>query len=202
MLSAQEGERIRLARELHDEVGQSVTALMLAMDHAAQRADAGVEPELRDAQESARALSAELRRIVRRLRPEALDDLGLVSALLVLTERFSDQTGVLVHRRIRSPLPALTPETELVIYRVAQEGLTNVARHAEASAVVLELYPTEDGLTLRVTDDGRGLDGAEDGAGITGMRERALLINGSLDVSSSGEAGVTVQLDAPLRPSG
>lgn len=197
MLAAQEGERTRLARELHDEIGQSITGLMLEIDHAARHSSNEIEPELQEARETARGLSDELRRIVRRLRPEALDDLGLPSALAALTDGFADQTGVSVRRRVETPLPPLTRETELVIYRVAQECLTNIARHAEASRVALELRANGDSLDLRVTDDGRGLYDVRPGTGITGMRERALLIHGRLRVGTGPQGGVTVALSIP-----
>ena len=197
MLAAQEGERTRLARELHDEIGQSITGLMLEIDHAARHSSTEIEPELQEARETARGLSDEVRRIVRRLRPEALDDLGLPSALAALIDGFADQTRISVRHRVQAPLPSLPPETELVIYRVAQECLTNVARHAEASQVALELRANGDSLDLRVTDDGRGLNDARPGTGITGMRERALLINGRLRVSTGPQGGVTVALSIP-----
>lgn len=198
MLAAQEGERTRLARELHDEIGQSITGLMLDIDHAARHSSREVGSELREARETARGLSDELRRIVRRLRPEALDDLGLASALAALTDGFTDQSGIPVRHLVHAPLPALSPEAELVTYRVAQECLTNVARHADASEVVLELGADGDVLTLRVTDDGRGMKDAQPGTGITGMRERALLVNARLRVAPGPEGGVTVSLSVPI----
>ena len=202
MLAAQEGERKRLARELHDQIGQSITGLMLEVDHAARHSPEEIEPELGDARETARGLSEELRRIVRRLRPEALDDLGLASALAALIDGFRYQSGVSARHRVHSPLPRLSPEAELVIYRVAQEGLTNVARHAKASEVVLELRPDGDALHLTVTDDGLGLRGAPPGAGITGMRERALLVNARMSVESRPEGGVIVSMLVPIGSGG
>jgi two-component system, NarL family, sensor histidine kinase UhpB len=196
MLAAEERERRRLARELHDQVGQTVTALMLEVGHAADRAPE-VRGELRDAQEAARALSDDVSRIVRRLRPEALDDLGLTSALTVLGEQFSQRSGIDVRRRLASQVPPLDPEAEVVLYRVAQESLTNVARHAGASRIQLSLMALEAGVRLEVSDDGKGLDGATPGNGIRGMRERALLVGGRLAVQSTPTGGVNVRLDVP-----
>jgi two-component system sensor histidine kinase UhpB len=196
MLAAEEGERRRLALELHDQVGQTLTALMLEVGHAAERAPE-VRSELREAQEAARALSEDVRQIVRRLRPEALDDLGLTSALTVLGEQFSHRSGIAVRRRFASELPPLDPEAEVVLYRVAQESLTNVARHADASRVQLSLLASDAGVRLEVSDDGHGFDGALPGNGIRGMRERALLVGGRLTVQSTPAGGVTVRLDVP-----
>ena len=196
MLAAQEAERRRLARELHDQVGQTLTALMLEVGHAAERAPE-VRAELRDAQEAARALSEDVREIVRQLRPEALDDLGLTSALTVLAEEFSERSGIGLRRRFASQLPPLGAETELVLYRVAQESLTNVARHADASRVELSLLALDDGVRLEISDDGHGLNGATPGNGIRGMRERAMLVGGRLAIESPPSGGVSVRLDLP-----
>jgi two-component system sensor histidine kinase UhpB len=196
MLAAQEAERRRLARELHDQVGQTLTALMLEVGHVAERAPE-VREDLREAQEAARALSDDVREIVRQLRPEALDDLGLTSALTVLSEQFSERSGVDVRRRFAAELPPLDSEAELVLYRVAQESLTNVARHAEASHVELSLATLDGGVRLEIADDGCGLNDAAPGNGIRGMRERALLVGGLLAIESLPPGGVSVRLDVP-----
>src|SRR5918994_2951790 len=167
-LAAQEEERIRIARELHDEVGQALTAVLLQLD----RADAGGEAgeRIEEAREAARATLEEVRAIARNLRPEALDDLGLAAALRQLCNE-AERAGVQVERRI-SPEVRLAPEVELVVYRVAQEAITNVLRHAAAERLVCVLEPTGDGAELCVTDDGRGLGGAPAGSGMQGMRGR------------------------------
>lgn len=196
MLAAQESERVRLARELHDEVGQVVTGLILEIDHAARVAPAEVRGRLADAREAARGLSRELGEIVSRLRPETLDDLGLASALTVLGDEFTDQTGIPVHRKLAVLPEALTDDAELAVYRVAQESLTNIARHSGASEVSLELRPTGEMVLLRIADNGRGLDG-EEGNGVRGMRERAMLVGGSLTVAPSRPRGTEVRLSVP-----
>lgn len=197
-LLAQETERRRIAQELHDEVGQSMTAILLTLKRVADDAPAALRTELHEAQEITRESLDEVRRLVRRLRPGVLDDLGLVSALTSLTEDFATHTGLQVSRRFDTDLPTLAPETELVLYRVAQESLTNVARHADAEQVVVALRHAEPGVLLTVTDDGSGIRAPREGAGIRGMRERALLIGGRLDITPAPRTGTRVQLTAPV----
>ncbi|MGW5491429.1 sensor histidine kinase [Streptomyces olivaceoviridis] len=197
-LLAQEVERRRIAQELHDEVGQSMTAILLGLKRAADDAPAALREELHEAQEITRESLDEVRRLVRRLRPGVLDDLGLVSALTSLTEDFATHTGLRVSRRFDADLPALAPETELVLYRVAQESLTNVARHADAQRVTVALRHADDSVVLTVTDDGSGIKAPREGAGIRGMRERALLIGGSLEITPAAGTGTRVQLTASV----
>jgi two-component system, NarL family, sensor histidine kinase UhpB len=196
-LMAQETERQRIAQELHDEIGQSLTAVILQLKRVGEKAPLELQEQLLEVQEAARASLDEVRQIARRLRPGVLDDLGLVSALTALATSFSEQAGLPVSRRFARSIPPLSREVELVLYRVAQEGLTNVARHANASRAELSLDRSATGVTLRVTDDGRGLDGAIDGDGLRGMRERALLIGGNLRVDSPPRGGVQVLLEVP-----
>jgi two-component system sensor histidine kinase UhpB len=171
---------------------------MLAIDGAAETAGPETQPRLAELRETTRALSGELEAIVTRLRPEALDDLGLRSAVVLLTERFAAQTGIAVTRRVADPLAALDPETELVIYRIGQEALTNAARHSGASEVVFELEADGDSARLQVTDDGHGIGAAVPGAGIGGMLERALLIDAKLRIGAGPEGrGTRVVLDVP-----
>jgi two-component system sensor histidine kinase UhpB len=197
-LLAQEAERRRIAQELHDEVGQSMTAILLELKRASDEAPPPLREQLHDVQEITRESLDEVRRLARRLRPGVLDDLGLVSALTSLTEDFATHTGLQVTRRLDADLPALEPETELVLYRVAQESMTNVARHADATRVTVALRHTDDHVVLAVTDDGCGVEAPREGAGIRGMRERALLIGGSLDITPAPDTGTRVQLTAPV----
>jgi len=191
-LGAQEGERLRIARELHDEVGQALTAVLLQLD----RAQAGVGGEsgerIREARETARATLEEVRVIARNLRPEALDDLGLAAALRQLCVE-AERTGVLVERVISASV-TLDEEAEVVVYRVAQEAMTNALRHAGAEKIVLTLQRDTELTFLRVLDDGRGIAEAADGAGVRGMRERALLVGGTLEVAGSPGGGTSVTL--------
>ncbi|MEU0110941.1 sensor histidine kinase [Streptomyces sp. NPDC006251] len=198
VLLAQEAERRRIAQELHDEVGQSMAAILLGLKRAADDAPGPLREDLREVQEITRDSLDEVRRLVRRLRPGVLDDLGLVSALTSLTEDFATHTGLQVTRRFAADLPPLEPETELVLYRVAQESLTNAARHADAEGVVVTLGHSDTRVILAVTDDGCGIKAPREGAGILGMRERALLVGATLDITPAPRAGTQVKLTVPL----
>ncbi|MGW0188678.1 HAMP domain-containing sensor histidine kinase [Streptomyces sp. NPDC003362] len=198
VLLAQEAERRRIAQELHDEVGQSMTAILLVLKRAADDAPEPLREDLRQAQEITRESLDEVRRLVRRLRPGVLDDLGLVSALTSLTQDFAVHTGLHVVRRFDTDLPALDEGSELVLYRVAQESLTNAARHADARRVEVSLHRSDDAVTLEITDDGRGIEAPCEGAGIRGMRERALLAGAGLDITSTPGTGTRIRLVTPV----
>jgi two-component system sensor histidine kinase UhpB len=197
ILAAQEGERSRIARELHDEVGQMLTAVALRAERAG--ADTVGQGEALD--EIARTVVQsieDVQRIGRELRPEALDDLGLVSALIALCSRVERQGTVSVYRELDWRLERLSAEAELVIYRVAQEALTNVLRHAEAGAVTVALERRDGRVVLAVRDDGRGLPDVRREGGLAGMRERALLIDADLDVRSAAGGGTEIVLSVPV----
>ena len=162
-LAAQEGERQRIAQELHDEIGQSLTVVLLGLKRVLDRAPDELRDEVSTAAELTRGSLDEVRRVARRLRPGVLEDLGLVSALSALATDFAQASEVPVTRTLDQRLPELSRDAELVLYRIAQEGLTNVARHANATRVELALTAAGRGL-LRIADDGRGLDGAAEGA--------------------------------------
>ncbi|MGH3389916.1 MAG: HAMP domain-containing sensor histidine kinase [Actinomadura sp.] len=196
-LSAQEAERHRIAQELHDEVGQTLTAVLLELKRCADQAPPAVRRELHQVQETTRAGLDEIRRIARRLRPGVLDELGLISALKALATEFS-RPGLAVRHRLAADLPALRHDTELVLYRVAQESLTNAARHANARRVEIALDRTPSGVELRIRDDGRGLGESPEGAGIRGMRERALLIGADLGLGPGPDGGTEVRLTVPV----
>jgi two-component system sensor histidine kinase UhpB len=194
-LTAQENERLQLARELHDEIGQGLTALMLHLDHVGKTAPRGTAEEVFEAREATRASLEEVRRIARQLRPEALDDLGLVSAISHLTDRVASRAAIEVERSLARDLPSLAPEAELVIYRVAQESLTNVVRHADAAHATVSLMRDGNALVLTVSDDGRGIGQVKEGAGIKGMRERAVLSGGWLHIRPRAGGGTEVRLE-------
>jgi two-component system, NarL family, sensor histidine kinase UhpB len=199
-LAAQEGERLRVAQELHDEIGQTLTAVTIQAERAADGDPARASEALQRLADAVRESLDELRRIARELRPEALDDLGLVNALIALCNRIGAQDGPRVRRELQGTLPELSPDVELVVYRVAQEGLTNALRHSGARSATLSLTADAETLTLRVADDGRGMPARLPGdtAGIAGMRERALLVGGRLSIDSSPEHGTEVRLTVPL----
>ncbi len=196
-LAAQENERQRIARELHDEIGQTLTVALLILKRAVDRAPDEIRDELAGTQEAVRAGLDEVRSIARRLRPDALEDLGLQSALSALCTEFTRAAGVSVVKHIEPQSDRLPHDVELVCYRIAQESLTNIVRHAEAGKVWLDLHTTSDRLTLRIADDGKG-DVVAEGAGINGMRERAVLVNADLTISSPKGEGTEVRLVIPL----
>jgi two-component system, NarL family, sensor histidine kinase UhpB len=199
-LAAQEEERGRIARELHDELGQELTAVAMQSERAAHGPPGNSQATLEEIAEATRQSIDHVRRIARRLRPEALDDLGLVNALISLCRRLGQHSGVRIEPDLANKVPTISQETELVIYRVAQESLTNAVRHAQASKITLSLATVGDHITLLVRDDGRGIDApfSDDTAGVSGMRERALLIGAQLKIRSHHGAGTEVQLDVPL----
>lgn len=201
-LLVQEGERRRIARELHDEVGQTLTGVMLQVEGLAATIPDELREQLDELRETARHGTEEVRRIARRLRPEALEDLGLQSALGALATAFGEQAHIQVNRYLEPPRRALSEEQELVIYRVAQEAMTNVARHAEASSVELRLEDAAHEVVLSVRDDGRGLSPAAQTSshGIRGMRERAMLIGAELTITRAPDHGTKVKLSIPINP--
>ncbi len=197
-LLAQETERQRIARELHDEVGQVLTGVVLQLEHTARGAGEHDAAQLEAAREAVRHSLEEVRRIARELRPEVLDDLGLRSALRSLCTAAAAHQDLRIERRLEL-VDEVSPEVELVVYRVAQESLTNVMRHAGAKEVLVALEHVGGGLRLVVRDDGRGVSpDANGGAGIAGMQERALHVGGRLTVSSLPAGGTEVRLDVPL----
>jgi two-component system sensor histidine kinase UhpB len=197
ILAAQEAERIGIARDLHDEVGQVLTGVLLHLDSIAESAPAHRE-EIDDAKQSVRRALNEVRRISSELRPEMLEQLGLVSALTELTTGFGRVSGVSVRRQFDQNLPKLEPDAELAIYRIAQESLTNVARHAHATRVDVALEGTLESVVLRVVDDGRGFTAEpEEHGGLRSMRERALLIGAALAIKHAPSGGVEVRLEVP-----
>jgi two-component system sensor histidine kinase UhpB len=200
-LMVQEGERARIARELHDEVGQTLTGVMLQVEGLAAVIPDEHREQLEELRETAREGTEEVRRIARRLRPEALEDLGLQSALAALAGRIAEQAHIRIDRQLDSSL-TLTREQELVVYRVAQEALTNVARHAAAEQAQLDLARNDDHAVLTVRDNGRGLDhGAlSSSQGIRGMRERAMLIGAQIAIGPAPGRGTEVKLTIPLDP--
>jgi two-component system sensor histidine kinase UhpB len=202
-LAAQEAERLRIARGLHDEVGQVLTGVLLQLDAVADAVASGRRDELVETKQAVRHALEEVRRISRELRPEMLEHLGLVSALIELSRTFSRLSGIAVDRQFAAELPALTSEAELTIYRIAQESLTNVARHSGAHRVTIALESGSDSVVLRVADDGQGFAGGsppEGHGGLRGMRERAVLVGGALAIGPGREGGIEVRLEVPAAP--
>ncbi|KQY54566.1 MULTISPECIES: sensor histidine kinase [unclassified Nocardioides] len=196
-LAAQEAERARIAQELHDGVGQSLTAVLLELGALAEQAPPETAASLERAREATRASLDEVRGVARQLRPHVLEDLGLRSALAALTTELFTHTSTHVSRGIMPGLPVLDDAVELVVFRVAQEALTNVARHAEAATVELSLAQVGGDVVLTVADDGRGIRSGATGTGLRGMRERASLVHGNLAVERRDGGGTVVRLEVP-----
>jgi two-component system sensor histidine kinase UhpB len=198
-LHAQEEERARVARDLHDEVNQSLTGLLLRLEAARDAAPPGLEDELAETKALANQAMNELLSLARQLRPTALDDLGLTAAIGGQVEQLS-RGGLDARLEADGDFSDLGDDPQLVVYRVAQEALSNAARHSGAEHVEVRLRRTEGGgVVLEVTDDGRGFafDDSERGLGIGGMRERALLVGGELTIESRPGHGTTVRLNVP-----
>jgi two-component system, NarL family, sensor histidine kinase UhpB len=200
VLRAQEEERKRLARDLHDEVNQALTAILLRLQALMQDAPSpAVERELSELKGLVNQAMAELLQLARQLRPSALDDHGLVPALETQLRRFGDQHGIEAALHTAGDPEDFGDDQQLVVYRVAQEALANVARHAGASRVDVDLSSRDGGLDLCVRDNGRGFDSSRPsvGLGLNGMAERARLVGGELSVYSQPGSGTTVTLHVP-----
>jgi two-component system sensor histidine kinase UhpB len=199
-LRAQEQERARVARDLHDEVNQSLTGLLLRLEAVREEAPPELEPEIARTKALANRAMGELLSLARQLRPTALDDLGLVAAIDGQVEQLG-HAGLTAELNAEGDFSDLDDDVQLVVYRVAQEALTNASRHAEASRIEASLRRSAGGVELTVADDGRGFafEQSEDGLGIAGMRERSLLVGGQLTIESRPEQGTTVRLSVPQR---
>ena len=197
-LRAQEEERARVARDLHDEVNQSLTGLLLRLEAVREAAPPELEPELAETRALANQAMQELLSLARQLRPTALDDLGLAAAIAGQVEQVK-RSGLAVELTAEGDFSDLDDDVQLVVYRVAQEALTNATRHSEAQRVAVSLRRASGGVELEVADDGRGFafEQSERGLGIGGMRERALLIGAELTIESRPGHGTTVRLTVP-----
>lgn len=194
---AQENERRLVARELHDEVGQALTALKLLLAQAARTRPHDSNAPLAEATQTTEQTIEDVRDIARRLRPEALDEFGLRSALATLAQRNARHGNLQIVWRLDRELQPLGEDAELVVYRVAQESLTNILRHADASQVCIRLIGNHTDVELVISDDGRGLRAGAAGNGIKGMKERALSVGGRLDVRDAANGGTEVRLRVP-----
>jgi two-component system sensor histidine kinase UhpB len=196
VIRAQEEERARIAQDLHDEVNQALTAILLRLQAAMLDVPPGLRSELKEIQTLATRAMEELLTLARTLRPTALDDHGLVPALASQVADFGERTGIRSSFHRHGDSPTLSDEEQLVLYRVTQESLSNVVQHSGASAVRVELSSV--GRTvLRVRDDGCGfkpIKGSGNRLGVSGMRERALLVGGRLNVFSAPGEGTTIEL--------
>jgi len=200
VVGAQEQERLRVARELHDGAGQALTGLRLQLELALAGAQGAAQAALDRGLELVDAALAELRHAVTELRPPALERLGLAGALRNLCEDFERHTRVPCALRVQGTLDDLPPGAAQALYRIVQEGLTNVARHAQASEVGLRIRRDERGLTLQLEDDGRGCDepaALGRGSGLQGIAERARFLGGSAQLRTTPGEGACLELSLP-----
>jgi two-component system sensor histidine kinase UhpB len=202
VLRAQEEERRRLARDLHDEVNQALTAILLRLQALSEEAPEPLAPQIAALKTLVNQAMEELLRLARQLRPASLDDLGLIAAIEGQLARFSEQTGIQTALHSEGTPEAITEDQQTVIYRVVQEALSNTAQHSAATYVDFELrvFPSH-GVELRVRDNGKGFDAVNQaeggGIGLSGMAERARLVGGELTVTSSPGTGTRVRLYIP-----
>jgi two-component system sensor histidine kinase UhpB len=199
-LDAQEEERARVARDLHDEVNQSLTGLLLRLEAAREKAPPQLEAELAEIRALANRALQELLTLARQLRPTALDDLGLAAALSSHVAELGRQSEIEAGFSAEGELASVPQDVQIVVYRVAQEALSNAARHSGADRVDVRLALADGAVELTIADDGRGFtfDQASTGLGLAGMRERALLVNGDLRVESRPQVGTSVRLRVPI----
>src|SRR2546421_9214396 len=199
VLRAQDEERGRFARDLHDEVNQSLTAILLRLEALNRSAPPGLERELHELKRLVNQAMDELLRLARQLRPSALDDHGLTSAIVGQVRRFASQTGIRADIKTSGTPRELESDQEIAVYRFAQEALSNVAQHAGASHVQVDFSANGHGLELRVRDDGRGFspETTHDGVGLSGIAERARMVGARFEVESSPGNGTALTLEVP-----
>jgi signal transduction histidine kinase len=199
VLEGQEIERRRLARELHDETGQALTSVLLGLKNVETAED--VPAALAELRELVVATLQDVRRLAVELRPKALDDFGLVAAVERLVETFTEVTGISVAFESQLGDERLLPEVETTLYRIVQEGLTNVVKHAGATRVSVLLVRRPGAVSALVEDDGHGFDHEREfdaGMGLAGMRERLALLEGRLTIESGRGAGTSLVAEVPL----
>jgi len=200
IVAAQELERRRLARELHDETGQALTSILLGLRtvESAKTHD-GVKEAAEELRELVLSTLHDVRRLAVELRPKALDDFGLEPALERLTTTFAEQTGISVDYHARLP-ERLSADVETALYRIVQEALTNIVKHAQATRVSIVVTRQRDSVKAVIEDDGVGFEQEEtreDGLGLLGMRERLQLVGGRFAIESDAGSGTTIVAEVP-----
>ena len=207
MLAVQETERQHLARELHDEIGQLLTSLRLLLKPEGEESPDAVKTRFERSRAMVDDLLGKVRELSFDLRPADLDQLGLLPALLTFSGRFSEQTGLLVDFKHTGIEGRFAPEVETAAYRIVQEALTNVARHAGVAGAILRVWGDASMLNLKIEDRGRGFDAdatlkAPRTSGLRGMQERAMLLGGRMTIESSPGSGTTIAAELPLSSTG
>jgi two-component system sensor histidine kinase UhpB len=206
VIRAQEDERQRVSRELHDDTAQVLFAQLLRLTALKSSTNDQVRDTAKEMEDMTVEAIESVRRLALELRPPALDDLGLREALGALVQRFEDQSDIKVDYRIAGHRERLSGEIELVLYRVAQEAMTNVLKHSGATSVVIDLIRTPDNVALSVTDNGKGIDptipmvrdGRGLGLGLFGMEERVQLVGGTLSITAVDPHGTRVIASIPI----
>ncbi len=210
VVGAQEAERQRIARELHDATGQSLTAIALGLrgvENLLAQDTSGVSAQIRELKGFSTTALGELRQIIADLRPSHLDDLGLVAALQWYTQEFAQRRDVQTEFVLEGQPARLPPEYEIVLFRLVQEALTNIAKHAAASQAAVTLHFNSGQIRLTIRDNGRGFDPQavlhdkplQAGWGLVGMQERALLLGGWCQIDSRPGQGTTIHVTVPLK---
>jgi signal transduction histidine kinase len=208
VVAAQESERQRIARELHDETGQALTAIGLGLRGLGSRVESGdkgrANQTLRQLQDLAAHSLTELQRLIADLRPSHLDDLGLPAALRWYAHDVQERTHLTMQVEINGRERPVSPAVKTALFRIAQEALTNVVKHAEATNAGIELTYGPDAVRVQVTDNGRGFDTRASASsrpswGLTGMQERATLLGGKFVLSSRPGAGTKVEVSIPYQ---
>lgn len=207
VISAQEEERKRVARELHDETSQSLTAVVMSLEAMlTARAAGDLRQRLTEIRGIAVSALDEVHRLLHDLRPSVLDDLGLTSAIRWCAERHLEPLGIAVRCEFAGLEDRLPPETETALFRVVQEAITNIAKHAEAETVLIQGAARDGTVAIEIEDDGKGFDpervtqdrATGTGLGLTGMRERVELLGGTLTVESTPAQGTRIAFAVPL----
>ncbi|HEU5287260.1 MAG TPA: sensor histidine kinase [Candidatus Limnocylindria bacterium] len=206
VISAQEEERRRLARELHDETAQTMGALAIALDrarHGMGDASPDAIAQLQEAQTIVKRLLEDTRRLILDLRPMALEDLGLVPAIRWYAESHLQDKGVGTTIELDRPAVRLAPHLEVALFRIAQEAINNIARHADAASATIHLDFSDAAVRIAVADDGHGFDvdralASSDSVGLIGLQERARLLSGRMDINSQAGRGTQVTVELPI----
>ncbi|MFY9550977.1 MAG: sensor histidine kinase [Thermoanaerobaculia bacterium] len=208
VLKLQEEERTRISRDLHDGIGQSLTALRIQLELLEQRVaerDPSLSPEAASARELAESCLADVRQLSRVLRPPMLDDLGLGPTLRWLARTLQEKTGIVIDLRLEGEEARADPGVETLVYRLVQEALTNVVKHAGTRSAAVAVTREGRRIRVRVEDGGRGFDAArilsaadESGSGVRGMRDRVHFFDGRFTVRSTPGSGTMVEAEIPL----
>jgi two-component system NarL family sensor kinase len=209
IIEAQENERRRVSRELHDSVNQILASAKFRVESLHEqisRRNTRLRREVQKTRDLLHRVMMEVRRISRNLRPSELDDLGLIAAVRNLADEFSERTGIAIRLRLPKTDPALTPEVELTLYRIIQEALNNVEKHSRASRVKIGIDRNDSSITAVIEDNGKGLAQTKlsrgrhrnGGLGLLDMRERSSFLHGTLEISAGSPRGTVVEVCIPL----